>query len=87
MTNAVKIANPCKLRDGSWGVRMTGDRASVGETILVKTRAGKTWHAIIARIVWEGDDAMVASTTRGAEKVYDDIYNEGGDGYNPYRDV
>ena len=77
-------ASPCKLRTGEWGVRITGDRARVGETIRVETRAGKTWTAIVATIVWEGDDAMIASTATGAAKVFSDTYNEGGDGYTPY---
>ena len=59
-------ASPCKMQNGTWGVRITGDRARVGEKVRVQTRAGKTWTAIIARIVWEGGDAMIASTARGA---------------------
>ena len=80
-------ASPCKLRTGEWGVRITGDRARVGETVRVETRSGKTWTATIASIVWEGDDAMIASTARGGRAVFNDTYNEGGDGYTPYDDA
>ena len=78
-------ASPCKLRTGEWGVRITGDRSRVGETVRVETRAGKTWTATIASIVWEGDDAMIASTARGGRAVFNDTYNEGGDGYTPHQ--
>ena len=59
-------ANPCKLHDGTWGVRITGRRARVGEIVRVETRSGKTWNATIASIVWEGDDVMIASPAQGA---------------------
>ncbi len=59
-------ASPTKLRDGSWGARTSADIA-VGDTITITARSGKSWDAVVERIVWtganrygKGDVAIVA---------------------------
>lgn len=50
-------ASPAKLRDGSWGARVPGG-ASVGQTVEVRTSTGKTWTAVVTRVVWTGSDRV-----------------------------
>lgn len=48
-------ATPTKLRDGTWGARVSG-RVSEGDLVTIRTSTGKTWQARITRIVWAGKD-------------------------------
>ena len=48
--NTTIIASPMKLRDGSWGARVPSKDAVEGQTIRIRTRAGKEWDAVITRI-------------------------------------
>ena len=62
-------ASPTKLRDGSWGARVPGT-AREGESILIRTRAGKEWEATISSVIWTGPDrdggtVTLCSTTDG----------------------
>lgn len=52
-------AKPAKLRDGNWGARV-GPTVERGETVEVRTAAGKTWLAQVVEIV---------ATTATGEKV------------------
>lgn len=54
-------ASPAKLKNGSWGARVPG-RASEGDTITIKTRAGKRWDATISRVLWTGADRRSGET-------------------------
>lgn len=54
-------ATPAKLRNGTWGARVT-DPVAVGQTITIKTKAGKTWQAKVTKIVWGGSDAALVAT-------------------------
>ena len=74
---------PCKLKTGGWGVRITGDRVRVADTIRVNARNGKTWTATVSGIEMETHESMIVSTTQTAARRFGDTYNEGGDGYNP----
>ena len=63
MTNAtqIKSASPTKLRDGSWGATVKGP-ATVGETIKITTKAGKSWEAKISKVVWTGNGVTIVAT-------------------------
>ena len=61
-TNA---ATPMKLSDGSWGAKVQGV-ANVGDTITVRTRAGKTWTATVSSIVTSDSKSTVCATQRGS---------------------
>ena len=54
-------ATPYKLRSGDWGVRVRGT-VRAGDTVTVRTRAGKTWTARIERVVWSGDGVALCAT-------------------------
>lgn len=69
---AMTTASPAKLRDGSWGARVSG-RASEGDTITIETRAGKKWDATVSRVLWSGADrrtgkavSLVATNSSGS---------------------
>ena len=47
------IASPAKLKDGSWGARVPGT-ATTGQTITVRAANGKTWTAVVDRVLWTG---------------------------------
>lgn len=51
-TDLIHTASPTKLRDGSWGARVNGCTRE-GARIRIQTKAGKTWDAIVTKIVWE----------------------------------
>jgi len=62
--NATKIsASPAKLRSGAWGARVKGI-ASAGDVITITTRAGKSWDARVARVVWRGDGISLCATEK-----------------------
>lgn len=49
-------ATPIKLRNGEWGARVThlpGHAPNPGDTITVRTNAGKSWQSVVRRIVWQ----------------------------------
>lgn len=46
-------ASPAKLRDGSWGARVVGE-AREGDTIRITTRSGRSWAAVVTRVLWTG---------------------------------
>lgn len=54
-------ATPTKLRSGDWGARVHGPAAQ-GDTIEITTRAGKTWHATVSRVLWSGDGVSIVET-------------------------
>lgn len=54
-------ASPTKLRDGSWGARVAGS-VRFGDTIEVRTRAGKSWVAVVQRVVWSGEGVTIVAT-------------------------
>lgn len=58
-------ATPTKLRSGKWGARIAvseGRCAIVGDGVVVRTRAGKTWEAVVTKIVWQNDDVQIVET-------------------------
>lgn len=60
------VASPAKLSDGSWGARIQ-TRVQVGEEVTIRTAAGKTWTAIVTRVVWAGDGVTLCAT-RSADR-------------------
>lgn len=54
--------HPKKLRDGTWGAILSAPYAQVGDSVRVKTRGGKSWEAVISKIVWQGDGKTIAAT-------------------------
>ena len=58
MTNA----SPTKLRSGNWGARVAGT-VCTGEQIRITTRAGKSWAAVVDKIVWTGNGVSIVATS------------------------
>ena len=50
-----------QLRDGSWGVRVSGT-ASAGEIVTVTKKSGETKTERIGRVLWSGRDSRTGST-------------------------
>ena len=63
---------PTKLKSGAWGARIkhaSGIKDArqlhaehEGDAVTITTRAGKTWHAIIDRVLWSDGKIMVVAT-------------------------
>lgn len=54
-------ATPTKLRSGDWGAKVHG-HVHEGDTIQITTRAGKSWSAVVAKVVWPGDGVAIVAT-------------------------
>lgn len=54
-------ATPTKLRNGDWGAKVQGS-VSEGDYIQITTRAGKSWGANVARVIWRGDGVSIVAT-------------------------
>lgn len=61
-TTPALSASPAKLRDGSWGARIESSDVSVGTEVVITTRAGKSWDAWVADIIWTKDGITLART-------------------------
>lgn len=66
-----------KLRDGSWGIKLTGVSGTIPVSVLVTKRDGSTKQERIAKVLWRGDDAMICSL-ESKQKTHQ---NYGGTGY------
>lgn len=67
-------ATYAKLRDGSWGVRVTGGVPAAGTALTVRKKSGETKSETIARVLWTGDGVALCaiepssrSTSRGQD--------------------
>lgn len=73
---AAREARPVKLRDGSWGVRVTvgpGETIGAGEELTVQPRTGKPWRAVVTEVVATFDGAALVRTRKaGADAPPDD---------------
>jgi hypothetical protein len=56
---------PTKLPSGDWGARIMGS-PEVGATVRIRTRAGKTWDALVEAVHPQGDGSCVVKTRREA---------------------
>lgn len=46
-------ANYTKLKDGTWGVRVSG-RVSVGQEVTVTKKSGEVSHETVSVVLWTG---------------------------------
>jgi len=49
--------HPAKLREGGWGAHVNTDAVRPGDAVHLTTKAGKTWDAVIEKVVWIGKDS------------------------------
>lgn len=61
MTATLTAATPTKLRSGAWGAKVTGT-VTAGDTIRVTTRSGKSWDAVVAKVVWTNGEVAIVAT-------------------------
>lgn len=57
-------ASPAKLRDGTWGARALTPEVSEGDTLRVMSKSGKTWEAIVDRVLVRFDDGALVRTRK-----------------------
>ena len=55
-------ASPTKLRSGEWGAKVQTANVSEGDSIQITTRAGKSWTASVAKVVWRGEGVAIVAT-------------------------
>lgn len=55
-----------KLKDGSWGLRITG-AVNAGATIAVQKKDGTTKKEVIAKVLWAGEGVSLCAITRGSD--------------------
>jgi hypothetical protein len=60
-------ASPAKLRDGSWGARVSG-AVSIGDVVTITTKAGKSWDATVTRVVWTDGTAAICATASNSPR-------------------
>ena len=60
---ATLAATPTKLKTGAWGAKVTSQTVRTGDLITITTRAGKSWTAHVAKVLWTGDGVAICSTS------------------------
>jgi hypothetical protein len=66
-------ATPAKLRNGAWGARVQG-QVAIGDSVKIVTKSGKSWTAMVEKIVWQGDGVTLCATSsapRSSSRNYD----------------
>ena len=59
-------ASPAKLQNGSWGARVTGT-VRAGDSITIKTAAGKSWVAVVEKVIWNGNGVSIVATKSSSD--------------------
>jgi hypothetical protein len=54
-------ARPKKLRSGEWGCTVDGT-ATPGEIVTIRTNRGKSWPAVIDKVIWSNDKTSICTT-------------------------
>jgi len=61
METNTRNGRPTKLRTGAWGATVDG-AVRAGDTVTIRTAAGKTWQARVASVVWTGNGVTICAT-------------------------
>lgn len=61
-TSTTIPASPKKLRDGTWGAWADSESVRDGDTLTVRTKAGKSWEARVERVIWRGKGGAICAT-------------------------
>jgi hypothetical protein len=56
-----------KLRDGSWGIRVTGT-AKAGDVVTVTKRSGEAVNATVGRVVWTGNGVSLCEVAAAPKR-------------------
>jgi hypothetical protein len=54
-------ATPIKLKTGDWGAKTTL-KVTVGDTIRIEAKNGKSWEAKVQKIVWTDGKTSILAT-------------------------
>jgi hypothetical protein len=55
-----------KLKNGDWGLRLTGALPKPGASVTVTKKDGSTRTERVGRILWQGDGVALATISRGS---------------------
>jgi hypothetical protein len=55
-------ATPTKLRNGTWGAKVSSTDVRRGDTVTITTRSGKSWDATVSEVVWTGNGVTICAT-------------------------
>jgi len=55
-------ATPTKLRTGDWGARVPNEHIEEGDLVVITTKAGKSWTAVVEKVVWKGNGIAICAT-------------------------
>lgn len=45
-----------KMQDGSWGIRVSGNKPYEGQMVTVTTAGGASKSETVRKVIWSGDD-------------------------------
>lgn len=63
----MKNATPIKLRNGSWGAKITGS-ASIGDTITITAKNGRVWNTTVTQVVFSNDGVTLVATAKHSKE-------------------
>lgn len=64
-------AKPKRLRSGSWGAVVEGQEAgqvAKGDVVTITARGGKSWDAVVEKVIWRGGDVAILATEQRPAK-------------------
>jgi hypothetical protein len=64
---AALTASPTKLRNGDWGVTVKSERVRPGDSVTVTTKSGKSWEALIEKVIWKGNGVAICSVRKSSK--------------------
>jgi hypothetical protein len=50
-----------KLRDGGWGLRVSGQTVTPGQVVTVTKKDGSTKQEVADKVIWSGDGLQICS--------------------------
>lgn len=56
-----------RLRNGAWGVRVTGAAVDNGDSVTVTKKNGTSANVVIGRVLWTDGDVSICSISREGE--------------------
>lgn len=58
-------ATPSRLRSGAWGAKVAG-QVQQGDVVTITTRSGKSWDAVVSRVLWTDGAVSICATETAA---------------------
>ena len=73
--DGIVVARPKRLRSGAWGAVLEGE-VLAGDDIVVRAKSGKTWSAVVRRVVWTDGRTTIVETRRPARQEHNSVARE-----------